>query len=213
MTAPESPYAAAPVFIACLALLFTVGSFYWLQARKGRLKLYPVVTFSGFMTKERMVLRLPVIIFNSGARPRVVTALRLVALDDAGERVVMECQSFRKTISPETDDREDSAHAYAIAGRQVVTKHAQFQVERLPLFDMPTPVTFDVEAMLDHSTKWGRLGRVVVHTQIIWTPAFIGYSNNPGLWPSWVMPRSAQYRRELRGLESVPVDAHGNEVR
>lgn len=202
----------APVFIACLALLFTVGSFYWLQARKGRLRLYPVVTFSGYMDSARMILRLPVIIYNSGARPRVVTALRLVALDDNGSRVVMECQSFRKTISPETGDREDSAHAYAIAGRQVSTKHAQFQVEQLPLFDTPKPVTFDVESMLDHSIEWRRLGRVVVHAEIIWTSDFIGYSNNPGIWPPGLLSKAERYRRHLHGRESMPVDAHGNDI-
>ncbi|WP_156945228.1 hypothetical protein [Arthrobacter sp. I3] len=202
----------ASVFIACLALLFTVGSFYWLQARKGRLKLYPVVTFSGYMDAARMVLRLPVIIFNSGARPRVVTALRLAALDDAGARLVLECQSFRKTISPEAGDREDSAHAYAIAGRQVVTKHAQFNVERLPLFDTRAPVIFDVEALLDHSIEWSRLGRVVVHTEIIWTPEFIGYSNNPGIWPLGLLAKAERYRGQLHGRQSAPVDAHGNDV-
>ncbi len=54
----------APVFISCLALIFTVGSFYWLQARKGRLKLYPVITFSGYWNKSRLVLRLPVILLT-----------------------------------------------------------------------------------------------------------------------------------------------------
>lgn len=88
----------AHVFICCLALFFTIGSFYWLQARKGRLKLYPVVTFSGYRNKSRLVLRLPVILFNSGACPRVITALRLVTTDDTGTKIVRGCHSLRKTI-------------------------------------------------------------------------------------------------------------------
>lgn len=104
----------APVFISCLALLFTIGSFYWLQARKGQLKLYPVITFSGYWNTSRLVLRLPVILFNSGARPRVITALRLVTTGDKGTRIVLECHSFRKTIDPMSEDMEDMAHAYAI---------------------------------------------------------------------------------------------------
>jgi hypothetical protein len=202
----------APVFISCLALLFTVGSFYWLQARKGRLKLFPVITFSGYWKKSRLVLRLPVILFNSGARPRVITALRLVTTDNEGKTIVLECHSFRKTIDPTPDDMEDMAHAYAIPARQVVTKHAHFAVDSLPVFNQPGPTSFQVQALVDVSTRWHKLGNVAVHVEIMYTSSYITYSNNPGVWPASLQDDAAHYRALLFGADALPLDAHGNPV-
>lgn len=202
----------APVLISCLALIFTVGSFYWLQARKGRLKLYPVMTFSGYWKKSRLVLRLPVILFNSGARPRVINALRLVTTDDVGKRITLECHSFRKTIDPTSEDMEDMAHAYAIPGRQVVTKHAHFAVDSLPVLDRADPTSFEVEALVDDSTKWRKLGAVTVHVEIMHTSSYITYSNNPGVWPAGLEADAARYRALLYGVEAQPLKAHDNSV-
>lgn len=199
-------------FISILALVFAVGSFYWLQARPGGLRLYPVVTFSGYMNKERMVLRIPVITFNSGARPRVVTALRLVTVDESNAEIVMECHSFRKTVGPGKDDHEDMAHAYSVPSRQVVTKHAHFAVDALPRFTKPRPVVFELQAMVDQSTKWRRLGRLTMHTEIIYTPSYITYSNNPGAWPTSLLPDAEAYRAVLYGSDEMPLDAYGNSV-
>jgi hypothetical protein len=202
----------APVFISCLALLFTIGSFYWLQARKGRLKLFPVIAFSGYWNKSRLVLRLPVILFNSGARPRVITALRLVTTDNRGKRIVLECHSFRKTIDPTSEDMEDMAHAYAIPARQVVTKHAHFAVDSLPVFNQAEPASFQVQALVDDSTNWRKMGNVMVHVEIMYTSSYITYSNNPGVWPANLQDDAADYRALLYGAEAMPLDAHGNPV-
>ena len=202
----------APVFISCLALFFTIGSFYWLQARKGRLKLYPVVTFSGYWNKSRLVLRLPVILFNSGACPRVITALRLVTTDDTGTRIVLECHSFRKTIDPIPEDMEDMAHAYVIPARQVVVKHAHFAVDSLPVFDQAGPASFRVDALVDDSTRWRNMGEVMVHVEIMYTSSYITYSNNPGVWPANLQDDAARYRALLYGAEAMPLDAQGNPV-
>ncbi|WP_144406281.1 hypothetical protein [Arthrobacter sp. SPG23] len=198
------------VFIASLALVFTISSFYWLQARRGRLKLYPVVTFSGYITKTRMVLRIPVILFNSGARPRVVTALRLVATDERGKEVILECQSFRKTIDPRAEDMDDMAHAYAIPARQVVTKHAHFAMDAMPVFTQSVP--FQVQAMVDGRTTWRKLGVAKMHTEIMYTSSYITYSNNPGVWPPNLVHDAELYRGLLFAAEKMPIDSHGNPI-
>ncbi|MDP9987348.1 hypothetical protein J2S98_002515 [Arthrobacter oryzae] len=202
----------APIFISCLALLFTVGSFYWIQVRKGRLKLFPVITFSGYWKKSRLVLRLPVVLFNSGARPRVITALRLTTTDNDGETIILECHSFRRTVDPTADDMEDMAHAYAIPARQVVTKHAHFAVDSLPVFYQPGPTPFQVQALVDASTNWRKLGDVAVHVEIMHTPSYITYSNNPGVWPASLQDDAARYRARIFGTDALPLDAPGKPV-
>jgi hypothetical protein len=189
--------AAASATVATLALLFTVASFYWLQARKGRLKLYPVVTFSGYMRRGRFVLRIPVIIFNSGAKPRVVCALRMAATDDVGKAVVLECHSFRKSAGPAEGDYEDMAHAYAVPGRNVVTKHADFTIDELPSFPGGGPVRFEMQAMVDDKTTWQPVGHIDVHTEILYTTDYISYSNNPGVWPTGILRDAAKFRARL----------------
>ncbi|AOT05774.1 hypothetical protein [Arthrobacter sp. U41] len=171
-----------------------------------------MVTFSGYWNKSRLVLRLPVILFNSGARPRVITALRLVTTDDKGKRIVLECHSFRKTIDPTSEDMEDMAHAYAIPARQVVTKHAHFAVDSLPVFNQAEPASFQVQALVDDSTNWRKVGDVMVHVEIIYTSSYITYSNNPGVWPANLQDDAAGYRALLYGAEAMPLDAHGNSV-
>lgn len=188
----------APLIIACLALLFTVASFYWLQARKGRLRLYPVMTFSGSMSANQFILRIPVTIYNTGATPRVVTAMRLTLTAHTPE-YVLECQTFRKTVQPKPDDTEDFAHPYVVAGRNVVTKHAHFSADAaLPVLD-GRPARFHVDALLDDRNEWARLGEVEVHTEIMHTAAYITYSNNSGVWSADLLKDAAKYQGGLPG--------------
>ncbi|MFE4545648.1 hypothetical protein [Arthrobacter sp. NPDC056727] len=172
-----------------------------------------MITFSGYWKKSRLVLRLPVILFNSGARPRVITALRLVTTDKEGKKVVLECQSFRKTVDPTPDDMEDMAHAYAVPARQVVTKHAHFAVDSLPVFNQVGPTPFQVQALVDAGTRWRELGDVAVHVEIMHTPSYITYSNNPGVWPANLREDAARYRALVFGADALPMDANGESVR
>lgn len=185
----------APLVVACLALLFTVISFYWLQARKGSLRVYPVTTFSGSMSADRIILRVPVTIYNTGARPRVVTAMRLALADH--DAFLLECQTFRKTIQPEPGDTEDFAHPYVVPGRNVVTKYAHFSADK----PLPTrgkgPAIFDLEAMVDDERDWTKLGRVEVHTEIMHTAAYITYSNNSGVWREDLLRDAEKYQGNI----------------
>lgn len=132
--------------------------------------------------------------------------------DDEGIRIVLECHSFRKTLDPTPEDMEDMAHAYAIPGRQVVTKQAHFAVDSLPVFNQGAPASFQVQALVDDSTRWRKLGDVTVHVEIMYTSSYITYSNNPGVWPASLQYDAAQYRALLYGAEALPLDAHGNPV-
>jgi hypothetical protein len=51
--------ALASLIISISALLFTVTSFWWLQARRGRLTCFPVQTFSGYLKRDGVALRMP----------------------------------------------------------------------------------------------------------------------------------------------------------
>ena len=57
--------ALASFIISNSALLSTITSVWWLQARRGRLTCFPVQTFSGYLARDGAALRIPLSIFNS----------------------------------------------------------------------------------------------------------------------------------------------------
>lgn len=191
----------AAVLISCSALIFSIGSFYWLQARKGRLKLFPVVAFSASASAERFRLRLPITIYNTGAKPRVVVAVRLRLLGSSPD-FYLECHNYRKTIDGNEKDFEDAPAPYVVPGRNVVTKFPHFHADTVRglLGNEGEPCRFDLQALLDDKPDWISMGEIEVHTQIIHTSAFISYSNNAGVWPKDLLNLAAAHRDSLEPL-------------
>lgn len=67
--------------IAVLALLFTVGSFWWLSARAGRLTLATPRTYAYAGPAGTLRLRFPLTFYNTGARDLIVEDLRVTSAD------------------------------------------------------------------------------------------------------------------------------------
>ena len=63
--------------VAICALAFTIASFWWLNARRGRLKTYEPHTFAAAITPQVVRLRLPLVLYNTGAIPIIVQNLRV----------------------------------------------------------------------------------------------------------------------------------------
>ncbi len=67
------------LLVSVAALIFTVSSFWWLQARRGKLIMSSIPAFSGYVaTDRRLGVRLPIWLYNTGTRTRLVDELRLV---------------------------------------------------------------------------------------------------------------------------------------
>src|SRR6266496_3174530 len=67
----------ASIAVASLALVFTIGSFWWLNARQGRLKSFEPQSFAACRTPDILRLRFPLVFYNTGAKPIVVQDMRL----------------------------------------------------------------------------------------------------------------------------------------
>lgn len=186
------------VIIASLALIFTIASFWWLQARKGRLKLYPVTTFSGAARNDKFALRIPIFLYNTGAVPRVITGLRLRWHDDQTQ--VLECHSFRRTIEATANDVEDYAHPFVVPARDVVTKYAHFFAEGFIRHLSNRPSVFILEVMVDQKSSWKGVGKILLHTEIMNTASYVSYTNNSGMWPDGNESEGQQHREKLAKL-------------
>jgi hypothetical protein len=67
-----------PVVISVCALLFTVGSFWWIQARRGRLRAYGPHAYGGCLAGNKKLFIHPLIIHNPAPAPLAVTNARLL---------------------------------------------------------------------------------------------------------------------------------------
>lgn len=191
--------------VACLALLFTVASFWLLQARRGRLSCFPIQQFAGYLDADQVTLRIPLSTYNHGAAARVVADLRLGLQPQQGEAVVLHALTFRRTLDPTGDDVEDFVHPYAVPGRSVVSRHVEFS--SLPGVG-PTaallsghPATAVVEALVDHDDEhWTELGRFPLHIEAMaHVGRYVAYGNQPRHWPEGLLDEAAQAFAALRG--------------
>ncbi len=197
----------ASFLISACALIFTVGSFWWLQARRGRLSCYPPRAFAGYLTPERSALRVPLSIFNTGAVPIVVTALRLrVVASRRVDDLIMPVMTFRRTLHPGPEDEEDFAHPYAISGRSVVSRHVEFTThERPEALLTGGPVTATVEALLDHDASWAGLCAFPLHVEVMAHPSnYIAYGNDPVTWRPGLVHEALAEANRLRKQMGLP---------
>lgn len=113
----------AGVLIGVLALLFTVASFWWLNARRGSLVVNRPLSY-GFVNKVR--LRLPLAFYNSGAVALIVTDLRVkIGGDDA--RKPLAWQATFTALNPSKAEAErDFATPFAVPGRGTRELVAEF---------------------------------------------------------------------------------------
>lgn len=131
------------VIIATLALLFTVTSFWWLHARTGRVRASDVTAYAGYLKNGHLTVRIPVLLYNSGARTRVVEELRLTCPTWATHEG--NWQTFAATLKP-TEDESDFATPYAIDGRKTSSKFVTFTFDYSGHLPEPKPTAMTPRA-------------------------------------------------------------------
>jgi hypothetical protein len=111
--------AVAALVISLLALLFTLGSFWWLNARRGSIQ---VATPQSYAFVHGFRLRLPLAFFNSGAVPLLITDLR-ICICGVGH---FPWQTTRSTLRPSSDDEHAFGTPFSIRGRDTKELIAEF---------------------------------------------------------------------------------------
>jgi hypothetical protein len=170
------------VIVAALALIFTVTSFWWLNARTGDLVSYSVTTFAGSIHVDSLVIQLPVVIHNTGAKTRVVRALRLQGMDQSKSLFHLAAQKFETKLESENDG-SDFVHAFAIEGRSVITKYIRFSTMETPLLKPGEPIPLVLEGLIDESDIWKGLKTVYINIGTLGA-SFTTMSNIPDYWQS-----------------------------
>jgi hypothetical protein len=192
---------ASPIVVAVLALLFTVGSFWWLQARRGKLQTFRPHTFAAAATPDATRLRLPLVFYNTGPKPIVVQNLRLRFPDEPGAQLPLPWTNTRKTLDPVEDDVTDMPAVFAVPGRATVQMFIEFG-SPWPGFALGgKEVTTRLETYLAHHGEWRELMTFTLAGQAIAHPdAYIAYANRREQIPEDAPPRAAEGAAKLLAI-------------
>lgn len=169
------------IAISVMALVFSIASFWWLQARRGRLTISRIPAFSGYFDSDkRLNLRLPILLYNTGARTRLVDELRLVF--PCWEEEVAYWQTSHPTLRPQSaaEDTTDFASPYPISGLHAEIKFIKFSYAVGRALPEPKSTHCRIEARLDGSSTWTVVGHSVLNLTHMHSPeSYITYSNSP----------------------------------
>ena len=169
-------------FIAILALLFTVGSFWWLQARQGRLRSYQPHTFALTNTSNQALFRFPLVFYNTGPKPIVIRDMKLLF---PKQPVVpaLAWLNTRSQLKPAPDDGHQFPAVFSVPGRQAQQYFIEFGIDAknpLPGIDLAAHEhKVRVDVLLGHKRRWTRLVTFALRAQDVDTPgAYLTYSND-----------------------------------
>jgi hypothetical protein len=189
---------ASPIVVAVLALLFTVGSFWWLQARRGKLQTFRPHSFAAVATPQVTLLRLPLVFYNTGAKPIVVQDLRLRFPDESGAPLPLPWRSTRTKLKPVEDDVDDLPAIFAVPGRSTVQMFIEFG-SPWPGFALGgKEVDTTVETYLAHHGEWRELVTFPLAGQGIAAPdSYVAYTNQREQIPEDAPDKAAEGAAKL----------------
>ena len=171
--------AIVSVLIACLALAFTIGSFWWLNVRQGRLKSYEPHSFAACVTPMQSRLRFPLVLHNTGPIPIVVQDMRLW-FPEKGP-TILPWTTTRSQLMPASNDEHALAATFSIVGRGAPQMFIEFGVPFPFLGGVPAlNYRAQIDVKLGHRKEWDQLITFTLWATRITDPErYIAYSNRP----------------------------------
>lgn len=114
------------ILISSLALLFTVASFWWINLRRGHLRLVGIPrSFALSTSGGNLTLTVPLSLYNSGPTP--VWAINLfLRFDQPGLPNVVPFVATRPAVNPRPDDDRPWASQIVLAGHESVVVCCEF---------------------------------------------------------------------------------------
>jgi len=147
-------------FIATLALLFTIGSFWWLNARQGKLRSYKPYSFGYALTATQVSLRFPLVLYNTGPKPIIVQDLRMSFPKVPGVGS-LPWRTSRSQLKPDPEDNLELPAAFTVPGRQAPQHFIEFGIssdDPLPGIDLKNKeYKVLIEVLLGHKRRWRKL--------------------------------------------------------
>lgn len=184
--------------IALLALAFTIVSFWWLNARQGKLRSYEPHSFAFSGSPNLMLLRLPLVLYNTGAAPIVVQDLQMTFPKEPGTILPLPWRTTRSQLKPDMDDGHQFPAVFAVPGRQAQQHFIEFGGP-FPGIEMePRDYSVSIEVRLGHKDGWRQLLTFTLRAaHITESGPYITYSNSPFDLTQETVERSNQALSQL----------------
>ncbi|MEV5958258.1 hypothetical protein AB0M11_31635 [Streptomyces sp. NPDC051987] len=177
--AASSPLTGAGVVSTC-ALVFTVASFWWLNARQGRLKTWEPHAFAAIIHSSTARLRLPIVLHNTGPKPIVVQDLVLTFPEEPASYLPLLWVSTRSRLQPGPDDDARLPAGFVIPGRQAQQIFVEFEAPFSGFLPEARDYTVQLQARVGHRKGWRRLLTFTLRAANIVDPdRYTVYNNAP----------------------------------
>lgn len=156
------------VVISTLALIFTVGSFWWIQVRRGRIRTYAPQSYAGAFPNDQVRLVIPLTLHNTGPAPITILDFRLRIDKPDEESLYLSWHATQPGLEPApSNGGRKMPSPLPIEGRRTVDNFIEFARKdvMLEIKEGPYPVT--VEVKFGHRKTWRKLASFLLHTQLI----------------------------------------------
>ncbi|MFE2578733.1 hypothetical protein [Streptomyces sp. NPDC059378] len=166
--------------VSVCALIFTVASFWWINARQGRLKSWEPHSFAAIVHAHIARLRLPLVLHNTGAKPIVVQDLRLTFPDEPASHLPLLWVSSPSRLQPGTEDEPKLPAGFAVAGREAQQLLIEFEAPFSGFSAEPRDYKVQIQARFGHRNGWCTLLTFTLRgANIIDPDQYTVYSNAP----------------------------------
>ncbi|MFF4566363.1 hypothetical protein [Streptomyces sp. NPDC001435] len=175
----SSSLTGASVVSAC-ALLFTVASFWWLNARQGRLKAWEPHSFAAIVHSSMARLRLPLVLHNTGPKPIVVQDLILTFPDEPASHLPLLWVSSPSRLQPGPDEEATLPAGFVVAGREAQQLFLEFEAPFSGFLPETRDYKVQIHARVGHRKGWRPLLTFTLRAANIVDPdRYTVYNNAP----------------------------------
>ncbi|MFE7778108.1 hypothetical protein ACFU5O_30245 [Streptomyces sp. NPDC057445] len=172
-----SSLSAASV-VSVSALVFTVASFWWLNARQGRLESWEPHSFAAIVRGSMVRLRLPLVLHNTGAKPIVVQDLRLTFPDEPASHLPLLWAASRSRLQPGPDEELELPTGFVVAGREAQQLFIEFEAPFSGLVPEARDYKVRIQVRVGHRKGWHSLLTFTLRTTNIVHPDRYTVCNN-----------------------------------
>ncbi|MER7834738.1 hypothetical protein ABTY98_02205 [Streptomyces sp. NPDC096040] len=184
LTVAAGQYASSsltgPSLVSVCALVFTVASFWWINARQGRLETWEPHSFAAIVHPSLACLRLPLVLHNTGAKPIVVQDLLLTFPNEPASHLPLLWKSSPSRLEPGPDEELKLPAGFAVAGREAKQLFIEFEAPFSGFAAEPRNYKVEIRAKVGHRKGWRPLLTFTLRAANIVDPdRYTVYSNAP----------------------------------
>jgi hypothetical protein len=143
----------AALIISLLALLFTLFSFWWMNWRRGNIRVGIPRSYAAKGSKNNTLLvEIPIVFFNDGATPILIQNLRLIFPEESPKG---EPLTFVATVEKiGTDEGRTFASQFPVHKREALKLICEFHRTPGDLIFEVKQYLVELQAVLDDKTDW-----------------------------------------------------------